>query len=55
MRYYQKYVPDIDKWIKIDNRTGLIISVNDLGEFENIPKIPTVVEKQKNFWEIFNI
>lgn len=54
-RYYQRYNSRIDRWIKIDSYTGLIVAVKKSpGEYKNIPKTPGgKVKRHKAFWDFF--
>lgn len=54
-RYYQVYNSQIDRWVKIDTETGLIVAVKrSKGKYENLPTTPGGrVKKRKSFWDMF--
>lgn len=54
-RYYQRYNHRINRWVKIDSDTGLIVAVKkSLGAYKNLPKNPPRAKKiKKGFFDFF--
>jgi len=54
-KYYQRYNPQINRWVKIDSDTGLIVAVKKSpGAYKNLPKNPPRYKKiKKGFFDFF--
>ena len=54
-RYYQRYNKQIDRWVKMDSYTGLIVAVKkSKGKYENLPENPGgKIRKRRSFWDLF--
>ena len=52
-RYHQIYNPKMDRWVKMNSYTGLIVAVKESpGEYNNLSKKPSGKLKiGKAFWE----